>query len=155
MNRDNDARALWIEKYPQLSEGKPGQFGGIISRAEAQVARLSTLYALADMSPVIKSEHLQAALALWQYCEDSARYIFKERLGDPLADEILSALRSTPTGMTRTEISHWLGRNQKAHHIDRALHVLEQYHLARRTIEGTGSHTTERWIALGSTKYTN
>jgi hypothetical protein len=43
--------------------------------------RLSALYALLDKSAVVKADHLKAALALWEYCEASARFIFGEALG--------------------------------------------------------------------------
>jgi hypothetical protein len=148
MKRDDSARACWRQVYPALSHGKPGQFGGIISRAEAQVVRLSALYAIADQSPLIKGDHLKAALALWKYCEDSARYIFGERLGDPMADELLSVLRSSSTGMTRTEIMNWFGRNKKGAEIERALHVLERHNLACHAREQTSIRPTERWLAI-------
>lgn len=42
--------------------------GSLIARAEAQVRRLSVLYALADSSKWITAEHLNAAHAFWCYC---------------------------------------------------------------------------------------
>ena len=51
------------------------------------------LYALLDGSAVIRLEHLQAALAIWRYCEESARLIFGDKLGDPDADVILGGTR--------------------------------------------------------------
>ena len=53
---------------------------------------------------VIGREHLEAALAVWQFCEDSAKYIFGERIGDKNADALLDALREAENGLTRTEI---------------------------------------------------
>jgi hypothetical protein len=41
IKRDDDARALWAEVYHDLSEGKEGLIGAILSRAEAQVLRQS------------------------------------------------------------------------------------------------------------------
>lgn len=125
MRRDDDARALWFEVYPKLSDGNGGLFGAVTSRAEAQVTRLSCLYALLDESPTVKREHLEAALALWKYCEDSARYIFGEVTGDKTADAILEALRETSEhGLSRTEISSLFGRNVKAANLNRALQTL-------------------------------
>lgn len=128
----------------------------MISRAEAQVMRLACLYALQDMSSVVRPEHLTAALALWEYCEASARYILGQRLGDPLADELLSALRKHANGMTRTEIRDWCVRNRKSYEIDRALAVLQKRNLARMEESHTfGRPPTERWFALtGVTTYT-
>ena len=61
MHRDRNAENLWVQIYPQLSEGKPGLVGAMTSRAEAQVLRLSLVYALMDCSPVIQQPHLEAA----------------------------------------------------------------------------------------------
>lgn len=93
IKRNDSAREVWRAIYSELSEGKPGLLGSVVSRGEAQVMRLACLYALQDMSYVVTPDHLTAALALWEYCESSAKYIFGERLGDPIADEILKALR--------------------------------------------------------------
>ena len=107
MNRvclDSEARELWHGVYPQLSDGKPGLLGAMTSRAEAQTVRLATVYALLDGAPRIGREHLEAALALEAYSERSVQYLFGGKLGDPLADELESAIRLAPNGLTRTEI---------------------------------------------------
>ena len=39
-----------------------------------------------------RSPTWRGALAVWEYAEHSARYIFGDALGDPLADEILAAI---------------------------------------------------------------
>src|SRR5437762_3189358 len=87
--RDPDAKTLWREAYPDLSEGKPGMLGAITGRAEAQVMRLSAIYALLDKSRLIRPEHHRAALAVWKYCEESACWIFGTNTGDRNADKIL------------------------------------------------------------------
>src|SRR5262249_11013105 len=99
------ARKQWHEVYPELSEGKPGLLGAVTSRSEAQVVRLAMLYALLDRSDHIGEQHLRAALALWEYCEHSARFIFGDKLGNPVADKILEALQNKfPGGMSRDDI---------------------------------------------------
>jgi hypothetical protein len=148
LTRDEATRAMWREVYPELSEGKPGLLGAVISRAEAQVMRLACLYALQDMSYVVRPEHLMAALALWEYCEASARYIFGQRLGDPIADELVAAFRRHPNGMTRTEIRDWFGRNRRAHEIERGLNLLLKQGLARRQDSRSGGRPIERWFAV-------
>ena len=148
LKRDEGARANWQAVYPELSEGKPGLLGAVISRAEAQVMRLACLYALQDMSMVVTQDHLTAALAVWEYCEASARYIFGQRLGDPLADELCAALRKHVNGMTRTEIRDWFGRHRKAHEIDRGLTLLAKQGLARQVENQSGGRPIERWFAV-------
>jgi hypothetical protein len=102
----------------------------MIGRAEAQVTRLSALYSVLDRSALIRPEHQAAAVAVWEYCEASARYIFGEKLGDPVADEILGALRHTPDGLTRTEIRNLFSRHKSKAEVGRALDVLVQQRLA-------------------------
>jgi hypothetical protein len=75
---DRNAREMWTRAYEHLSIAHDGLYGSVTSRSEAQVIRLALLYALLDCSDHIRSEHLHAALAFWQYCEDSARFIFDE-----------------------------------------------------------------------------
>lgn len=155
MERDSAARAIWHEVYPELSEGKPGLFGAVTSRAEAQVLRLSCLYALLDRSPMVRAEHLMAALAVWEYCEDSARFVFGGALGDPAADEILRALRLHPEGMTRTEIREHFGRNKPSGEIGRALGTLQEYGRARMVREqAEQGRPAERWYPTSGTPQT-
>jgi len=148
LQRDEEARENWRKIYGDLSEGKPGLLGAVVSRGEALVMRLACLYAILDMSYVVQPDHLTAALALWEYCEASAKYIFGQRLGDPIADALLTALRKQPTGMTRTEIRDWFGRNRKTHEIDRGLALLAKQGLARMEESQSGGRPTERWFAV-------
>ena len=113
--------------------------------------RLACLYGLLDKSAVIKAQHLMAALALWEYCERSVRFIFGDSLGDEVADEILSALRrQKDEGMTRTEIANYFGRHQSAGRIAKALALLQKFGLAEcRTVSDTGGRPAERWFACG------
>jgi len=132
LHRDRKAKELWAEVYPDLSEGKPGLFGSVTSRAEAQVLRLSCIYALLDMSEVVRLEHLSAALACWKYSEDSAKFIFGEAIGDVVADEILRLLKEAgQTGLTRTDISNLFGRHKSSSQIDKALSMLAEKGLAQ------------------------
>jgi hypothetical protein len=149
MKRDDQARALWHKVYPALSQEVPGLLGAVIARAEAQTMRLACVYALLDQSPVVRQEHLQAALAVWRYCEDSARFIFGDTLGDPTADAILRALRRAPDGLTRTEINHLFKGNRSASDIDRALvRLLEMGLAVSRPDVATGGRPAERWYAV-------
>ena len=88
---DDAARKLWARVYPALSEGKPGLLGAITARAEAQVLRISGLYALLDCSNIVRVEHLRAALALWGYSERSAAWVFELGTGSKNADRICGA----------------------------------------------------------------
>jgi hypothetical protein len=150
VKRDDEARRLWHDLYPQLSEGEPGMYGAATSRAEAQVTRLSLLYALLDHSDVIRTEHLTAALAAWEYCAASAKFIFGDALGDPEADHVLRLLREAGTsGLTRTALTNAMGRNRKAEDIQRALDLLASTGRARhmKVSNGGPGRDTEVWFA--------
>jgi hypothetical protein len=148
LERDDQARQIWRRVYGDLSEGKPGLFGSVTGRAEAQVLRLSLIYALLDGASIIRSEHLLAALAVWEYAEASARYIFGDSLGNPVADQILKELRKEPEGLTRTEIRDLLGRHGNTSEIEAALRVLSEIGMARRQHEQTSGRPVERWLAV-------
>jgi hypothetical protein len=148
LQRDAGAREVWHAVYPELSEGKPGLVGCMLGRAIAQVMRLACLYAVLDRSAAIRVEHLHAALALWDYAEQSVRFIFGDSLGDPVADDILRALRKTAAGLTREEIRDLFLRHRTATEIGRALGLLLQCGLADRRREQTRGRPAERWFAV-------
>lgn len=148
--RDDETREAWREVYTDLSEARPGMFGAVTARSEAHVLRLSMLYALLDSSAVIRQEHLLAALALWEYAESSARFIFGDALGNPVADEILRALKNNPEGLTRTDIRNLFQRNKSAGAISQALSLLVEHGLAyskKGETSEAGGRPSERWFA--------
>ncbi len=145
--RDEQARERWRAEYGPLSAGRPGLLGAVTSRAEAQVLRISLNYALLDQSREIRLPHLEAALAVWRYCDASAAWIFGDSLGDPDADEVLALLQTKPGGVTRTEISNAFGRNLPAYRIDRALKVLLELARVRMEQQPTGGRSAQRWVA--------
>ena len=146
MGWGESAKPLWVERYPTLSEGAPGLLGAVTSRSEAQVLRLACVYALMDTSTTIEEEHLKAALAVWDYAEASARYIFGNATGDALADGIEEMLSGAPEGMTRAQIRDAFGRNKRSEDIGRALELLEEYDRAFKDTEHTGGRPAERWF---------
>jgi hypothetical protein len=155
LRRDDEARAIWHGVYASLSEGQPGQFGAVTSRAEAQTMRLACIYAVLDCSAIIRAHHLTAALAVWQYSERSARFIFGAALGDATADQILQALCQHSDGMTRTGIRDLFGRNKSSFEIDRALALLNEHGRAVMSSESDGQgRPTERWRATTNTTLT-
>lgn len=138
--RDAAARELWRAAYPILTAERPGLLGSVTSRAEAQVLRLSVVYAALDRSRVVTDRHLAAALALWRYAEESAAGIFGGGLGDGVADEILRELQGAEAeGLARSYIrSEVFGRNVAAGRIGSALRLLEAHGLAEKEMVTSG-----------------
>lgn len=147
IRRDHEARAIWFKVYEELSEGKPGLLGAVTSRAEPQVMRLACIYSCLDCSSVARKEHLRAALALWEYSEASACFIFGDALGDPVVDELQKALRNNQDGLSRTEIRDLFRRNRRAGQIEQALARLAEYGIAEMVKEPStsGGRPVERW----------
>jgi hypothetical protein len=151
MRREEGLREQWAAFYKRCARGGTGLFDIATSRAEPQTMRIACLYALLDQSAVVQEPHLDAAMALWTYIENSARFIFGDRLGDPTADEILIALRATGNvGMTQDEIGDHFSRNKPKAELHRALNVLLSLGLARSQEEKTGERgrPPTRWWAI-------
>lgn len=144
----NTAKPLWEERYEALSEGAPGLFGAVTSRAEAQTLRLAAVYALMDGSWFVEEEHLKAALAVWDYCEASARYVFGNATGDPVADRIEAELEAEAAGLSRTELMHLFKRNKSSEEIERSLSLLERHGRVQKRTESTGGRPAERWFLV-------
>jgi hypothetical protein len=147
---DDDAREAWTRVYPVLSADCPGLLGAVTARAEAQCIRLALLYALLDGKVAILVEHLRAALAVWEYADASARVIFGDLQGEPVADAIMQALRNAGSaGLSRTDISNLFQRHQQAQRIDRALGVLLRLGKIKRIVPPPGrGRPPELWVAV-------
>jgi DnaB-like helicase N terminal domain/Protein of unknown function (DUF3987) len=149
MRFDAEAAELWESIYAELSAGRPGMLGSITNRSEAQCVRLSLIFALLDQANVIGAEHLRAALAVWDYCAASAAYVWGEKVGNPVADRILEALRVASAGMTRTDLSRgvFMG-NVKAGELDIALNLLTELGMIRAESEATGGRSSTRFFPV-------
>lgn len=147
VDRDSEADKIWEEIYSVLSEGRPGMTGAILARAEAQVMRLALCYALLDCSSLISLTHLNAAIALWDYAEASARFIFGNATGDAVADRILEGLRIHGE-LSESDILHRLfQRNMKAERVRAAVSRLHRAKLITSQTEETAGRTKTLWRA--------
>jgi hypothetical protein len=130
---DEDACNRWKQVYPRLREDRPGLPGQLCARGHVMVLRIAVIYALLDSddsTPAIRMEHLEAALAVWEYCEQSAELLFQSRTGDKLSDKLLKLLANGP--LTRDEFNRHLSSDQKQK-VGPALEKLEDSNLVRRS----------------------
>jgi len=149
VERDDDARALWAEMYESLSETRPGVIGAATNRAEAQVLRLSVIYALLDSSSKVSCHHLRAAWEVWRYCEDSVRYALGGSPRDPVIEKLLIAFRAArPKVLTRTEIRDLFSRHLSSTQIRRALDHLEATGAVTRFEVKTAGRSAIGWKAV-------
>ena len=144
MTRDSEARDLWHSVYEHLTRSRPGTFGAVTSRAEAQVLRLSLLFALLDESKIVRRPHLEAAIALWRYAEESTQFIFGNSTGDPVVDQVFELVTNMP-GISRTEIYKKFSRHISKDQLAHALATLQEDRLIHMCPENTAGRRKERW----------
>lgn len=116
---DDEAAAYWSNLVPILeTEQDDDRAAEATARPRPQVRRLALAYALLDGAPAVGFEHLAAASELWEYCAQTARWLFanddqdaesaaRARLLDYLAD-------AGPDGATRTEIRELFARHKSS-----------------------------------------
>ena len=146
--RDAAARDLWQDRYPALSQLRPGLRGAATSRAEAQVLRLSAIYAALDSTSVIGLPHLQAALAVWDYCYSSASLLFGMSTGDPIADRIREAIQASNDGLSKYQIRRLFHGHVEGSRIDAALERLVALGALYAQREATGGRPSTLWSVI-------
>lgn len=136
----SESKPVWEDIYNSIDDDADGMVGAITARAEAQMLRLAVCYACMDGSEEILLPHLEAAYAVWNYCEDSTRYIFGDSLGDEVADALLTLLDAAgPDGLDATEIQRHFSRHRSAARLDQAKALLSDKELVeQRTVQTTG-----------------
>jgi len=148
IRRDEAAREMWGQAYGRLTAERPGLYGAVTGRGEAQTLRLSLVYALLDQSAVVRADHLKAALAIWQYAQDSAAYIFGNLRGDSVADRILEGLQGAGAqGLTKNEVRDLFSRHVAASRTDTALRSLELANLIAMKTVATAGRPSEVYVA--------
>ena len=148
MNFSIEASQLWISTYEHLETSRFGYLAKITQRASPYVLRLSLIFALLDKSNLVEKQHLEAALAVWQHSEDSARYVFGERLENQTAERILAELKERlADGMTRSEIRDLFDRHISNEKLNAALAILLENNLAEQKKQETKGRSKEIWFA--------
>jgi hypothetical protein len=98
MSRDVAAEERWSDWYIANShQEKHGLYDAITGRDEAQVLRLSMIYALLEGTSTIERRHIDAAIAVWDYCDESARGLFGNRTGNKDVDKLAEMLHTVGT----------------------------------------------------------
>ncbi|MDP9223656.1 MAG: YfjI family protein, partial [Actinomycetota bacterium] len=112
VRRSPEAEELWVDLYGQMADDDPvGIVGALTARAEAQVLRLSLLYALIDGQSTITRPHLESAWEFWRYCRWSAQHLWVgSGSGDPDVDRVVGILMAgevlTSTALDRMFYGH-------------------------------------------------
>jgi hypothetical protein len=140
-------RDQWRDMYRILSAGGSGFLDAIISRAEPQVLRLAAIYTLLDGCGRIDREHLDAAMAVWQFCRQSAEIIFTTKQRSSLEEQIRQLLVNSPEGMTLTQLSAAFSNHKTHESIARVLANLEQGGRACKNRVKTNGRPADLWFS--------
>lgn len=140
MHRTAAARDRWRDIYMSIDDDVNGMVGAVTARAEAQMLRLSIAYALLDASPVVDLVHVEAALAVWTYCEESAHQIWTSSSGDLVRDKLIAALTEAgKAGLDGTAQSALFDRHASSERLDGV----------RKALESSGEAVTVKQPTLG------
>ncbi|MDX1470023.1 MAG: bifunctional DNA primase/polymerase [Flavobacteriaceae bacterium] len=118
--RDEEAKKLFSQYYFELESKVSGNhlIDSLGSRSSAHLLKISLIYATVDGTENIKSEHIRAAKAFWDYCEHSINHIFKDHFSCKDTRRVMEFLRSNSKA-SRTEIRDLFNRNKSQEEIER------------------------------------
>jgi DNA replicative helicase MCM subunit Mcm2 (Cdc46/Mcm family) len=121
--------------YTQIENSHlPGLAGKMTSRAAAHIRRLAMIYAMLDLSPAVDVKHLRTAQSLWNYCEDSAQYIFNGTTKDQV--KLVSWMRKQTEPITLPAIREgFYQRHKKAEHVKQVVKDLIRVGLVKQSGE--------------------
>jgi hypothetical protein len=97
--------------------------------------------------------HLQAALAVWDYCSASASHLFGNSTGDPIADRIREALAQSPEGLSKNQIRNLFHGHVNSDRIDAALQQLIMINAASCHRALTGGRPSTLWSATAEPEH--
>ena len=148
LNLSKDASVLWHSLYRELDIERGGLVGNLCDRAHAQVLRVATIFAILDKSAELTPEHLKAARAVWQYCEDSISYIFGADI-DQDEQKIMTYLQDqNGQEVAQTVLSRRLFKDKPSTLANKLLRLEEQGKVSRRSETGKGRTATYWKLAL-------
>jgi hypothetical protein len=134
MRRDDEAAERWNDWYrPNAQPEKHGLYDAATARDEARTLRMSIIHALLDGQAVIERRHIDAAIAVWNYCDESARGLFGATTSNKDVDRLAEELHTVGTaGLDGRGLNRLFGGNSSR--AARARHESIRLHIA---VEGT------------------
>lgn len=149
MKFDEQAKILWSEIYHAFAEeNREGVYAAITARAEPNILRLAMIFAITDKCNLINVHHLNAAKAIWDYCDQTCLAIYGKATGDETVDKILKLVTELGGEASRTQIRDLFSRNVTKSEIDRAIGVIESKGLAKRTYRKANGTITEYLVGI-------
>jgi hypothetical protein len=119
------------------------------ARGPVHVRRLAMLLTLLDQQAMVDVVHLNTALAIWQYSEQSIRYVMKSPSTNNQARRVLEELNLVrPEGMSKTDLHRLFGNNRSAESLAATLAALLAEGWVRKEIIKRPGRSKEVWYAV-------
>jgi hypothetical protein len=137
----DEAGKVWDTFYNGLGDDDPEY----LTRAEVFVMRLGMIYALLDRSDTIRLAHLEAALAVWSYAEQSSRQVY----GNPIPSNVVKLMsRALAAGyLKRGAVNNLFGRHMGTEWLDWVME--EAARLSQGRLEADHATTKTGTIVTG------
>ena len=146
---NSKAESIWDEFYHSIDDNQNGIVGNMLGRTEAHVLRFAMIYAALENKRGIEPKHLLAAIAFWDYCTASVKYIFSDSTGSTNADKILWELKRRRGGMLKKDMYKEVFNGRiSATDLSQSLSELAQAGTAKYEPEkASNGKLIERWFA--------
>lgn len=156
--KTKEAREWWHEYYMgPLAAPRTGDYAKVTVRAAPIILRLAVIYAVLDREFYVDVHHLEAAKAFWDYCDQTAAFIFGDRQVDREGSKVMTKIRElikekpelADGGLTRTEINRAVyGGHKPPGDMDNLLTILHESGLIRPVAEVRGGRATTVWKVI-------
>ena len=131
----------------RLLRAESDDMAALWARAEAQVIRLAAAYAVGTASDTVNAEHVDAAVAMWNYCAETVEVLFTiaavqggGRADRGQARKLLDYLRTRQGWESQTALNKRVFRgNAKSAEIKALMaHLAARRHIETRIVKDTG-----------------
>lgn len=150
IGRSQEFEDTWASLYyvVRLRPSGGQAFDALTARAAPHILRLALMYALLDREPMLGLPHLEAAAAVWEYCEATVAHVWGATLGSADLDRLYDAVVAAgPGGLARVDISRLFSRNATKQKLDELVYALVSRELARVETQSTGGRPRQVVIA--------
>lgn len=118
------AKAEWYCIYRMLEDRPLSGFAAkATERASPYVLRMALIFAILDDEDCIEPRHLASAVAVWQYAQDSAAYIFgSESNGlSPYAEKVYDFISKSRGEVLKKDVWEAIGKHWNKRRMDNAI----------------------------------
>ncbi len=119
------ANSFWQKLYLRLeNDQRAGFLGGMTSRSGAHIRRLAMILCLLDQQYTIQVCHLKAAEAIWDFSQESARYIFQGYSVEQ--EKILDLAKERADGISLTDVHTLFNRKKSSEWVRAQVNALTE-----------------------------